>query len=315
MALTIQPTTNIPLKIVSTFRRDDTYHSIYFGRQVAYRQIAYRYLLGLEDENRIESSIYQHFLGDTSADLSIDISTMVGCPMKCKFCESASISYVRSLTVDEITSQVVQLVNQHDAPRFNEIMCACQGIGEPSLIAERVLESSAYLLSLDPRIRISIATLGTRLSAFRVWRESGIPIANLQISSSGTTAEQINWLTPRLPTLDELIYEAKLCVQCSNFMQVKFNHVLIRGFNDSPEDVQRLISFFRGTSIIVKIAALNPTFASKRNRLTPGTFERAQEICRELRANGVNSFVGGSFNNTNVSCGQLAFVGNRGHSQ
>jgi len=190
-------------------------------------------------------------------------------------------------------------------------MCAYQGIGEPSLIAERVSESAAYLLTLDPRIEISIATLGTRVAAFKIWRESGIPIGNLQISSSGTTEEQINWLMPRQSTLKELLEEAKQCAQCSNFKKIKFNYLLIRGFNDSGEDVKRLISFFQGTTIIVKIGSLNSTLASKRAGLVPATFERAQEISRQLQANGISSFVGGPFNDTNVSCGQLAFVDNQ----
>jgi 23S rRNA (adenine2503-C2)-methyltransferase len=308
MALSNQTAPRADLQVITTFTREDSYHSIYFDQRVAYKQIAHRYLLKLKDGNTIESSVFQHFIEDEPADLSIDISTMVGCPMTCKFCEAASISYARSLTVDEITSQVVKLIDLHDSPRFLGIMCAYQGIGEPSLIAEKVSESAAYLLTLDPRIEISIATLGTRAAAFKVWRESGLPIGNLQISSSGTTEDQINWLMPRQTTLNELIEEAKQCAQSRNFKKIKFNYLLIQGFNDSEEDVERLMSFFQGTTIIVKIASLNSTLASKRAGLLPGTFERAQEISRQLQANGVNSFVGGPFNDTNVSCGQLAFV-------
>lgn len=131
---------------------------------------------------------------------------------------------------------------------------------------------------------------------------------NLQISSSGTTAEQISWLMPRPSDINELIHEAKLCAQESNFTQVKFNYILISGFNDAKEDVQRLISLFSETPIIVKISSLNFTHASKRHKLMPGTFVRAREICDELRSNGIDSFVYGSFNETNVGCGQLAFT-------
>ena len=291
------------MKSSRVLRREDAHYSKYFDRQVAYR-----HLLSLKDGNKIESSAYQHFRGETPVALAIDISTMVGCPMKCKFCASSSISFSRSLSLQEIAEQVLMLVNQYDTPRFPKIMCSYQGIGEPSLIAERILESSSFLLGLDSRIRISIATIGARLDAFELWRKSGIQIANLQISSSGTTDEQINNLMPRTTSIEEIIYEAELCAQNPNFEQVKYNYILISGFNDSPADVKRLISLFSGTSIIVKISALNSTISSKRNKHIPGTLERAQEICYELKSNGINSFIFGSFDGTNVGCGQLIFT-------
>jgi len=311
MALLNKSIPRAPLEEVAYFRKEDTYHSIYFERSVAFKQIAHRYLLKLEDGKTIESSVFQHFLGDSPLDLSIDISTMVGCPMTCKFCEAASISYARSLTVDEITSQVVKLLDTHDTPQFLGITCAYQGIGEPSLVAEKVTESAGFLLNRDPRIGISIATLGTRLAAFRIWRQSRLPIENLQLSSSGTTEAQINWIMPRQATIGDLIQEARLCAECDNFKKVKFNYLLIQDFNDSESDVKRLISLFKDTAIIVKIASLNSTLASKRAGLIPGTLKRAQEISTQLQASGLKSFVGGPFSDTNVSCGQLAFVDGR----
>jgi len=300
-----QQTQSDRLQLLSVVKRKGPYQSKYFDRQ-----ITYRYLFRLYDSHTIESGAYLHFLGGESipTDLAIDISTMVGCPMACKFCESASISYVRPLTVAEMVSQVTQLVEEHDLSVLPKIVCSFQGIGEPSLIPARVLEASMRLLDIDRRAAISIATTGACLDAFRLWRESGMPIDNLQISHSGATVEQVRWLMPGVPAATKLLAEASLCAQSPNVQKVKFNYILIQGFNDSDEDIRRLILFFKGSPVIVRISALNPTTASRHHGLLPGTLARSQEIVHELQSNGINSFVHGCFSSTDVSCGQLTFT-------
>jgi 23S rRNA (adenine2503-C2)-methyltransferase len=292
------------LRMLHVYKREDRYFSKYYDQQVAYK-----YLFALHEEHSIESAAYQHFRGvdRMPQDLSIDISSMIGCPMGCTFCESSLIPYKRCLTVDEMVAQVASLVEKHDRPRFPQIMCSFQGIGEPSLVAEEVIEASERLLMLDDRFDISIATIGANLKAFRAWRESNVPIHNLQISSSGITDEQLKRIIPNSPGVVKLVDEAQKCFGSSNFHKVKFNYILLDRFNDSERDVEQIISFFRDTGIIVKISALNPTAASQRAGLCPGSLERAVEMCKELLDNNVDSFVYGSFNDTNVSCGQLKF--------
>lgn len=247
------PNNTDTLTEVSKCTRIDIYHSKFFDKQVAYR-----YLFCLSDGNLIESAAYHHFKRDPYIlqDLSIDLSTMVGCPCKCKFCASQSISYIRSLKPFEIISQFVRLVREHDIPSYPQIMCSFQGIGEASLIPEDIIEISKHLLKLDRRINISIATMGTFLRAFQIWRDSGVPIRNLQISLSGTTNEQTHWLMPASPDFKKLISEAQLCASTGRFHQIKFNYILIKDFNDSNSDVKRLISFFTNTPYILKISAL-----------------------------------------------------------
>jgi len=303
MSKSSQKINNYKLRKISIVKREDRYNSKYYDYQVAYR-----YLFQLLDEQQIESGAYLHFFGDTPVALAIDISSMVGCPMSCKFCESASIQYKRDLNIYEMIAQVTYLVEEHDKHKFPKIICSFQGIGEPSLIPHRIIEASRHFISSDHRINISISTIGFRLNAFKLWRECEIPIDNLQISCSGTTSKQIKWLMPDLPNLNKLVNEAILCTESDNIQKVKFNYVLIKDFNDSNQDVERLITLFSGTPIIVKISALNPTIASKGYKIIPGSFRRAEEICCKLKFNKVASYVYGSFNSTFVSCGQLSFI-------
>ena len=272
-------------------------------------QIANRYLFRLQDGRTIESGAYQHFSGAKRKPvaLAIDISTMVGCPMQCKFCASSFLTYIRPLTVEEMVAQVKRLISEKDNG-FEKIVCSFQGIGETSLIPDVIMQASRRVLQLDPRCHISIATLGNRLEAFRIWCESEVPIDNLQVSCSGTTNEQIDWLMPGIDDIETLFSEVKQCTYAKNINKIKINYVLIRGFNDSQADLTRLITKFGGTSIIIKISALNQTFASQHNRLVSVSQEQAQRFSAALIANGVDSFLHGSFKETNISCGQLTFI-------
>jgi 23S rRNA (adenine2503-C2)-methyltransferase len=290
------------IELIKTFKKEEHFASRYFDRQ-----IAYRYLFRLADGYTIESGAYQHFWGNTPATLAIDISSMVGCPKECKFCASASIPYVRALTANEMLSQVVRLVTKHDVYDFPKIVCSFQGIGETSLIDDLVVRVSRMIMRLDRRIAISLSTTATCLRAFKTWRDSEITFDNLQISYSGTTDEQINFLTPGLPEFDKIFREAKLCLQSPNFEKVKFNYIVIQGFNDSEEDISRLIMRFQGTSFIIKISILNLTESAKFYDLVPITYNRALEISDELKKNNIQSYVYGARNATNVSCGQLTF--------
>ena len=290
------------LKVVKGFTRSEPYRSRSFDRQNAYR-----YLLQLRDGNVVETSGYQHYDNDIRVDYSVDISSMVGCPMRCRFCESALLKYVRSLDESEMIAQVSELTARH-GDGFPRITCSFQGIGEASLIPDRVLCVSRHLLESDSRNEISIATIGERLSAFKKWREAGLTIDNLQLSCSGTTEDQIRTVMPRGPRIDELIKELILCSESETFNKVKLNYVLMAGFNDDPADVARLISLLRDTSIVVKVSALNITQASRASSLRQASEDVATRIADELATHGIASYVYGPFNATNVSCGQLAYA-------
>lgn len=291
------------MELISTIQRDDIFLSRYFDHQVAYR-----YLFCLSDGHTIEAGVYQHFLNNLPVGLAVEISTMIGCPMRCKFCASASIPFVRSLTSEEMISLITQIIMVQQISIFPKLTMAFQGIGEPSLIPEKILDVSRQLLDVDPRFVISISTTGARLDSLRLWRESGLQFDNLQISCCGTSKAQTTWMMPGSPSLDEMAAEATLCAHSPAFKRVRCNYILVQGFNDSPSDIDRLVTNFSNTSVTIRISALNPTIASEQNKLVPANSTCAQEFCSTLKSRGLDSFVFGSFNSTNVSCGQLTFL-------
>ncbi len=291
------------LQKIKVHKREDRFTSKNFDKQ-----IAYKYLFKLKCKNIIESAAYLHFMNGKPSNLAIDISTMVGCPMQCKFCESSMIKYVRDLNSKEIYAQVAKLIQTHSSDDIPEITCSFQGIGEPSLLPNTILHSCSDILNLDKRIIFSISTTAHNIAALQIWRNSTIPIYSLQISCSGTTTEKIRNIMPYSPRIEKIINEAFMCASSSNFTKVKINYILIKDYNDTEEDLRFIVETFKNSPIIIKISSLNKTISSKNNSLQQCSMENAKKFCTKLTAAGVNSFVYGTFNSTNVSCGQLAFL-------
>jgi 23S rRNA (adenine2503-C2)-methyltransferase len=287
---------------VRRLERQELFSSRHFDRQVGIR-----YLFQLSDACNIETSLYKHYLHGQPQDISIDISTMVGCPMGCTFCAATYIGFRRRLSAEEMVEQVSVILGEHDDPSFTKVLLSFQGIGEPSLIAGDVLHAGRTLLRLDRRFVLSIATMGANLSGIRLWRKEQLPIATLQFSCSGSDNAALDWLMSHRPSFERLVEEALLCAASPSIETVNLNYILMAGLNDRETDVDFLIRKFAATPIVVKVSALNETKSAVQHGLKAATKQQAEHFCNELRYNGVNSYVFGAFSDTNISCGQLAF--------
>lgn len=290
------------LKEIKRIKVEDNFISMNFDSQ-----IAYRYLFKLNCGNTIETTAYLHYKNKIPSNLAIDISTMVGCPMDCQFCATSSQKYERQLTPEEIIEQVKLLIENHDNKNIPEITCSFQGIGEPSLMAKEIISVSKQLLKLDNRIILSIATMGNNLKAFEIWRNSDIPIFSLQLSCSGATNNKLKNIMPNSPKIESLVRELIKCTRTKNISKVKLNYILIKGYNDTTEDINSLINIIKNTDIIVKISSLNNTVNTKDNDLKQSSKDEAIKIVEKLKDNSISSYVYGTFNDTTISCGQLLF--------
>lgn len=280
--------------------RHERYESRYFDLQSAYR-----YRVRLDDGQHVETSAYKHYLGKRPTALAIDVSTMIGCPLKCRYCAAGAIRFERALRVDEIVGQFAEMVRRHDQESFPVLNCSFQGIGEPSLLYQDVVTASEQVLALDPRAQISISTTAASEQTVRAWADSGLTFENLQLSCSATTNEQASTIAPLAPMPAAVFSVAKLARLLPAFRKVKVNYILIAGVNDSDQDFARLCDLAKGSSVIVKVSTLNRTAATDRFLLTSGERSRALSAAALLRANGVDSYVYGAFQGTTISCGQL----------
>jgi 23S rRNA (adenine2503-C2)-methyltransferase len=262
-------------------------------------------LLRLHDGKLIETTLYEHLRDGQLVDISIDISTMVGCPIGCKFCSATTGKYIRSLSSRELIDQFTSCLHHVKASSCSKIIAGFQGIGEPSMLADEVFYASHAILEQDERNVISISTTGANIQGIRHWREKCLPIAVLQFSLTSATGNPS--LMPNAGKIDELFDEIVLCSQSDHITSTTVNYILLEGINDSNACADILTQYFSDQSVDVRIASLNRTKSSDRYLLNQATADEAVRFADYLKSSGVSARVFGAFNDTNVSCGQLTF--------
>lgn len=126
-------------------------------------------------------------------------STQSGCPVGCRFC-GAGDAFVRSLTAEEILTQVVHLLADraidHNTVKRGQIMF--MSMGEP-LLNLRELDKAIRSLHADlPSFALLISTIGPRLMTYKPLIElsKAVPAVGLQFSIHESTDEARNKLIP-----------------------------------------------------------------------------------------------------------------------
>lgn len=280
--------------------REDKFESRYFDFQRSHK-----YVVELDEQTKIATAAYEHFLKGAPVDLAIDIATMAGCPMGCAFCASSSIDFRRTLTAAEMMAQGHFFIDRIATPSIEQITCSFQGSGEPTLVAEQVIAASKGMLAIDRRVVLSLSTIGANLCGLKALVQSGLEFHNIQLTLCGTTEEVVSSFMPKALHSDDLVKVAKKLTSHTNLRKVKANYILLADFNDSEADLDYLVRAFRGSRIIVKISCLNETRGSRARCLKSGSKDVAITFKNKLVANGIDSFVFGSFRDIQLSCGQL----------
>lgn len=188
------------------------------------------------------------------------VSTQVGCPLDCTFCETATGRYRRNLTAGEILDQVCAL--KRDAGRPDrKVNVVFMGMGEPLLNYDAVV--SAVRTMNDP--------LGLNLGAKRITvSTSGFPDrirrladedikCSLALSLNATTDEARRRLMPKAShqPIAELLDAARYFVGRKG-RRATLEYVMLSGVNTSDEDARRLGRLSAGMPVKVNLIPYNP---------------------------------------------------------
>ncbi|MCF7811042.1 23S rRNA (adenine(2503)-C(2))-methyltransferase RlmN [bacterium] len=221
----------------------------------------------------------------------------------CKFCATGKIGFIRNLSVSEIVSQYIALEHISGRRITNVVM---MGMGEPLLNVTRVLKASDLLtdpagLGLSHR-KLNISTVGwlPGIETMLKWDKQ----FKLTISLNGTTDEQRSFLMPlsaRFP-LKEILKSAKKYTE-STRNRITFSYLMLKGINDSPEDINRLKSLVHGIPCKINLMEYNE-IGGEFQRSTRETIDDFQD---KLRAAGLTVILRRSRGDeVGAACGQLA---------
>ncbi len=255
-----------------------------------------KYLIKLEDGNFVESVRMSYHHGAT-----VCISTQVGCRMGCGFCASTIGGLVRPLSPGEMVAQVALVSAAGEEPVSNIVL---MGIGEPLDNFDNVLKFIRLVndengLNIGQR-HISVSTCGLVDGIDRLAREDlGITLCISLHAAEDEKRNQIMPVNRRYP-LDELIPACRRYVDRTK-RRIIFEYALIREFNDTKEDAEKLSRLLRGMICHVNLIPVNPVRERDFRRST-----RAAWFCKQLEQRNISATVRRELgSDIDASCGQL----------
>lgn len=236
--------------------------------------------------------------------VTICISSQVGCAMGCKFCLTASMGFIRNLTIDEIVGQVFELSKHSDITNI-----VFMGMGEPLHNFENVCRAIEILLNPDglkfSKRKVTLSTSGLvpqiRKLNDRLKREHKV---NLAISLNGSYNAQREMVMP----VNKAFPIEDLLDACKNFdlgphRRVTFEYVLLGELNDSIEDAERVLKLLKGMPSKLNLIPFNPHPTSEFKRPSEATVFKFQKYLMDRGATAMIRHSRGR--DILAACGQL----------
>ncbi|HBE94441.1 MAG TPA: 23S rRNA (adenine(2503)-C(2))-methyltransferase RlmN [Desulfovibrio sp.] len=221
-----------------------------------------KFLLELADGRLIESVLIP---GGKLERYTLCLSTQVGCPMACTFCNTGLMGFERNLTQAEILGQVLvaraHLAATGSAPLTNLVF---MGMGEPLLNLDWLLKSLATLnsdtgLNLSWR-RTTVSSVGLP-KGLEVLGASGLALPAISLHApSQELRARIMPKAAQVP-LDELL-AALDRYPMKPRERITFEYLLLKGVNDSPAHARQLHKLLCNRRCKVNLIAYNATEGS-----------------------------------------------------
>lgn len=260
--------------------------------------LANKYLLQLNDKNKIECVLMFHDYGN-----SLCISTQVGCNMGCKFCESGKLKKVRNLKVFEMLSQIITIQNIENI-RIDYVVL--MGIGEPfdnynNVINFLKIATNPHMLELGSRhITISTCGLANKIKEFADLSTQ----VNLAISLHAPNDNLRNVIMPinKAYPLNDLISSIDYYIEKTN-RRITIEYILLSGINDNEENAIELVNLFKGKLVYINLIPYNETSDDKFKRSNDFKIKKFYDILKMNKINvTIRKEMGG---NLSAACGQL----------
>ncbi len=194
----------------------------------------------------------------------IGVSTMSGCPVRCKFCATAKLKKWRKLTWQEIVQQVKFVIDTgwpRNPAHSKEFKINYTRMGEPFLNIENVRKAIEHIDSLYPGfVHHYISTIGITGSDFS-WIKDNV---TLQISLHSLDEERRKWLIPfpRLMSIEELGQ-----IRTQSALKTTLNMTLV---NNEDFDIKKLTKAFDPKFYFIKLSPVNENSVSESNGIKKG---------------------------------------------
>jgi 23S rRNA (adenine2503-C2)-methyltransferase len=262
-----------------------------------------KFLFKLLDGQAIESVLIPMKEGKNT----ICVSTQVGCKMNCKFCATAKLGFIRNLQTWEIVYQVRYIYNQIKKETHRTPNIVFMGMGEPldnyeNVIRAILIINNEHGLSISRR-RITVSTCGIVPKIEELKKD--LAYINLAISLNAADNLKRNYLMPinNSYPIEELINSAK-DFPLPERKRLTFEYIMIKGFNDTQEDIKNLIKLLKPIKCKLNLIPLNKHSYSE--NLYPSDAQTIENFAKQLRDKNMFVTVRKSKGESiNAACGML----------
>jgi len=220
-----------------------------------------------------QNKLEDYNLGNRKDRWMVGVSTMSGCPVRCKFCATGSLRKTKLLSVAEIVQQVEFIFEKiwWRLPKHSkEFKINYTRMGEPFLNIENVKEAIKILDRRygEDNIHHYISTIGIEDSDFS-WIKDNI---TLQFSIHSFDEEYRDWL---IPYRKKMKLEDIGKVETESNLKTTLNMTIVREEDFNINELKRI---FDKDKFFVKISPINPNDIAEKNNINSGVIKQENLI-------------------------------------
>ncbi len=198
---------------------------------------------------------------DNRSNLSMCISTQIGCKMGCKFCATGKNGYKRNLLAHEMLSQILLCQNDTNLKVTNVVF---MGQGEPLDNFENV-KKALFLINKNLQIsirRITLSTSGIIPKIYELSNNELIPTLAISLHSPNHKIREKIMPIEKKYNIDEL---KKSLIEFNKKTKdrITIEYILIGNLNDSKESALELIEYLKDIKCNINLIPYNSTSDSE----------------------------------------------------
>lgn len=215
--------------------------------------------------NRGNNLLDDDELGSRVERWMIGVSTMSGCPVKCKFCATGKMKKWRNLTAEEIFEQVEFVIKSRPEvfTDAKEHKINYTRMGEPFLNIDNVKKAIAMIGVAYPGTHHYVSTIGIQGADYS-WIKGNI---TLQLSLHSLDEEKRNWL---IPYKNKVTIEELGQVRTESFRRTTLNMTLV---DEGDFNIKTLEKYFDKEWFFIKLSPINTNETSEKNNLGEGVIK------------------------------------------
>ena len=292
------------IRLINSYHKIGNYHSRSWALEDSVKYVF------THKGHLIEAGYYIHYSDDRKNNPIkhvIELSTSYGCPFHCRFCASSSIDNVSVLEKEVVYEVFSFIYNLNNMVLLDDIEVSFMGIGDVFFTQETVLSAIPLILRCNDKIRFNISSCCWTKSMLERFEQYRNCIKTLQITFVNLRTNRIRELIPGFLDDDYNIGDVLQTIYEFNFEKIRINYLMINGFNDGDNDILQFLNIVKQyrNKITVRISRMNITRAAIDNNLQSSTMEKMKRFEDYLLNEGINAYLFYSYQNDNMSCGQL----------